>query len=665
MTSILPFGKQTFTAANGTPLALGTVAYYVPSTTTPKTTWQDAGGTTPNANPVVLDAYGQAIIWGSGSYRQVVKDAAGNTIWDQVVSENSTYTPPGSGAVVRSLTSKAADWLSAADYGVTGDGITDDRAALAAAVAEGGVLGKPVLMVGLTGNTFRVASALTLSGSILFLAGGNLKPDTGVTIAITGNLTAPSTRIFSGLGVVTLSLGYGTDAQANWWGAIPDGATDNTAVVNAAIVALGAGGGGRLRFGSGSYNFSGTVTLNQNNVSLVGANPGATYLNFANGSSDCIKVGTVYTTPYYDNIIESLTILGTSKTGGYGINLRSAANTVIRNVVFSNLPGGLYCQFINNVTLEDSIILIQNASGYTAAVYWYSPANAAETSNVLALFNVVINCNGTGANGIYVDGSCQTLRIQNTGVIHAYFGLYVRNTAASNQYYPQFIFCNDLEIDGVQQSCMRIDGGRYMRFVNCDFFNNYSGGGTDSDVVFINPDGSASVVTELSFTTCRIAGAQHNGFVCAAKNVQITGCYIGDNSLASSGTYQGVSLFSTGGTNGAASSITICGGQIGAVFGDVGNQGYGVYVGTGVSRVTITGVDFSNCVTTAIGDGTGGLGNVQWSGCIDITGAELANRMPILPGDPSSPVEGMIWENASSHTLRVYLNSTVKTITAV
>lgn len=86
MPAILPLGRTTFADANGTPLAAGSVAFYVPGTTTPKTTWQDSGGTIVNTDPVVLDGAGAASIWGSGSYRQVVQNAAGVTIWDQIVS---------------------------------------------------------------------------------------------------------------------------------------------------------------------------------------------------------------------------------------------------------------------------------------------------------------------------------------------------------------------------------------------------------------------------------------------------------------------------------------------------------------------------------------------------------------------------------------------------
>lgn len=84
--SLLPNGEQVFLDNNGDPLAAGTVGFYIPNTLTPKTTWQDAAQTIPNTNPVVLDAGGRAIIYGSGVYRQIVKDQFGNLIWDQLTT---------------------------------------------------------------------------------------------------------------------------------------------------------------------------------------------------------------------------------------------------------------------------------------------------------------------------------------------------------------------------------------------------------------------------------------------------------------------------------------------------------------------------------------------------------------------------------------------------
>ena len=83
--TILPNGKQQFIDSNGNPLAGGKVYYYIPSTTTFKNTYQDDAGSTANTNPIVLDANGQCIAYGTGSYRQQVFDVNNNLIWDQQI----------------------------------------------------------------------------------------------------------------------------------------------------------------------------------------------------------------------------------------------------------------------------------------------------------------------------------------------------------------------------------------------------------------------------------------------------------------------------------------------------------------------------------------------------------------------------------------------------
>lgn len=97
--TLLPNAKQQFFTPQGIPAASGTVDFYVPSTTTRKTTWKSSTETTgnQNTNPVLLDAGGFAVIYGDGSYRQVVKDADGNTIWDAVTA--STGSGGGGGGV--------------------------------------------------------------------------------------------------------------------------------------------------------------------------------------------------------------------------------------------------------------------------------------------------------------------------------------------------------------------------------------------------------------------------------------------------------------------------------------------------------------------------------------------------------------------------------------
>lgn len=87
MTQLIPNGKQQFTDNNGRPLLGGKVYFYQVGTQTPKNTYQDSAETILNTNPVTLDARGSASIYGTGPYRQVVRDMFGSLIWDQIIPD--------------------------------------------------------------------------------------------------------------------------------------------------------------------------------------------------------------------------------------------------------------------------------------------------------------------------------------------------------------------------------------------------------------------------------------------------------------------------------------------------------------------------------------------------------------------------------------------------
>jgi hypothetical protein len=83
MVALLPSPVLQFCDQNGVPLAGGTIATYVPGTTTPVTTWSESTGSFANTNPIVLDAAGECTIYASGIVRLVLKDASGNLQFDQ------------------------------------------------------------------------------------------------------------------------------------------------------------------------------------------------------------------------------------------------------------------------------------------------------------------------------------------------------------------------------------------------------------------------------------------------------------------------------------------------------------------------------------------------------------------------------------------------------
>jgi hypothetical protein len=82
--ALLPIPKWQLFDLNGDPLSGGSVQFYIPDTTVAKDTWQDPLGTTFNTNPLILDAAGRAIVFGSGRYRCIIKDHLGNLIYDQL-----------------------------------------------------------------------------------------------------------------------------------------------------------------------------------------------------------------------------------------------------------------------------------------------------------------------------------------------------------------------------------------------------------------------------------------------------------------------------------------------------------------------------------------------------------------------------------------------------
>jgi len=101
--ALIPNASQQFLDASGNPLAGGSVSFYVPGTTQSKTVWSDENESVPFSQPVTLDAGGfpqnggasNVGIFGQGNYRQIVRDAQGNTIYDGFTSAYGSATPSG------------------------------------------------------------------------------------------------------------------------------------------------------------------------------------------------------------------------------------------------------------------------------------------------------------------------------------------------------------------------------------------------------------------------------------------------------------------------------------------------------------------------------------------------------------------------------------------
>lgn len=87
--SVTGFSVPVNSVSINSSLAGGQVFFYIPNTSSLKQTWSNSTQTTLNTNPVLLDQNGCAVIYGTGSYRQVVQDSLGNTVWDKLTTDTS------------------------------------------------------------------------------------------------------------------------------------------------------------------------------------------------------------------------------------------------------------------------------------------------------------------------------------------------------------------------------------------------------------------------------------------------------------------------------------------------------------------------------------------------------------------------------------------------
>lgn len=80
--NVIPDPIFTGLDSNGDPLSGGKLYAYSAGTTTPRDTYTSSALTTPNANPVILDAAGRATVFlASDAYKFVCKTSADVTVW--------------------------------------------------------------------------------------------------------------------------------------------------------------------------------------------------------------------------------------------------------------------------------------------------------------------------------------------------------------------------------------------------------------------------------------------------------------------------------------------------------------------------------------------------------------------------------------------------------
>lgn len=335
---ILPNGLCQFIDSSGAPLASGTVGFYAPGTLNPLTTFQDQAGTIPNTNPVPLNSRGQALIWGSGIYRQILKDASGVTIWDALTQSADAAFSGSTGASLIGFdgTNLAVQLQTRVNRVV--DSIAGLRALSKATYTRAWVTGYYGAHDG-GGGAYQYDPADTTTA------------DNGGTIIVAAD---GGRWKLQKIGAISVKQ----------FGAKGDGATDDTASINLALAGMGMG---TLYFPAGTYMTAGPHALAVGQY-ILGAGQFATLISTTSLTNDCFTMAG----PYCG--VKDIAITGlTTRTGGRFIatTVPQGGPNLIENIEFSNYFIGIQINstrvFVRNITAINAVnassMVINIASG--------------------------------------------------------------------------------------------------------------------------------------------------------------------------------------------------------------------------------------------------------------------------------------------------------------
>jgi hypothetical protein len=406
----------------------------------------------------------------------LVKFTTATTLSAGVVSSNLvTYQPAGTGAVATTVQAKLRQYASVKDFVATGDGTTDDTAAVSAAI-------------------------LASSGKSLYFPPGSYLVTSTITFTNLSNMTLFGDPFASKITVNT---------SFDLW--IIDNTCSNIEI--------------------NGLEFAGASTTNDNKNAIHTYAPKTVLQNcyihnwtkgFANSNevaNDCKVINN-----YFKNIGSA----GAGSGNGYavyniGLRLIVTGNTfenVARHDVYlsgSSPQGSQYCVIANNTSVNNGTesIALYNVSTYDGVRYC-TVAN-----------NTIKNCQGSRAIGLDVN-TCDNVVIGNTIINPAQYGIFLEGGVVANSYPNRNTITGNVIIDPGYFHIYSVNGSGNMFSGNV--LSSVAVTPTDQNGIVITYSGSPT-----TFPTGNIIGNNSYVGITGRGTIDVnpsTGVYCGINVYA-------------------------------------------------------------------------------------------------------------------------------------
>jgi hypothetical protein len=481
-------------------------------------------------------------------------------------------------------------WYSVKDYGATGNGTTNDSTAVNATVtaAATGTVGSTTAGIYFPPGTY-VLSATTFSCPVWFAAGAVISGTANQTF--TGPINAQPVPVFTTTGTVKID-GHTPIVYAEWFGAVGNGTTDDSAAINAALTAITHGGVVRLL--AKPYKISSAITFANNSTTLEGTTIGPSPYDSGGG----LVAGTQIIGTNGVNGI-SITGLDYATVQNLGLSLASGATTACIGIVaasnyqfkmidvrVTNYSTGVQLNSANTDTyLERVFALSQNVTVSLVIGFDINGATQNATVNISHCISAHQSF-ATNAYGFYLHGT----QINDTFFDmcesdFCTYGFYVDGSSATANYNM------DIHFRGCLADSLANGGvGFYIHNLAaagnggaCEIVNGWVSGGNA---------GSIGVYVDGSSARVRVSGMQVNGGTGMGIGIYVRN---GSGSIVTDNTILNCSNSGIVCDNNVSSTIANNVGYGNAAA----SMGYFIQLLTGSTHVTIMG----NCANASVAGG--------------------------------------------------------------